>query len=160
MISTRPKAQSYIIRRPRLTKLLDESEARIILLCAPAGYGKTTLAREWVETLGPVAWYSAGPTSDDLAAIALALATAAQTINGTPDLLARLSALAANGQPAARLAHELARSVPAGTVFVVDDYQQLIPSADSQSAAKVSLSLRRAHELHEPRASALDRAPL
>ena len=43
MVTTRPAAQSYIIKRPRLTKLLDESEARIILLCAPAGYGKTAL---------------------------------------------------------------------------------------------------------------------
>ena len=50
MVTTRPAAQSTIIKRPRLTKLLDESEARIMLLCAPAGYGKTTLAREWVET--------------------------------------------------------------------------------------------------------------
>ena len=46
VVTTRPAGQSYIIKRPRLTKLLDESEARIILLCAPAGYGKTTLARE------------------------------------------------------------------------------------------------------------------
>jgi len=59
-IKTQPKAQSYIIKRPRLTKLLDESGARIILLCAPAGYGKTTLAREWVDAqVESVAWYSA-----------------------------------------------------------------------------------------------------
>jgi ATP/maltotriose-dependent transcriptional regulator MalT len=38
-----------IIKRPRLTRMLDESGARIILLVAPAGYGKTTLAHEWLE---------------------------------------------------------------------------------------------------------------
>src|SRR5207244_678240 len=45
-------AQRHIIKRPRLTKLLDEAEARIILLVAPAGYGKTTLAREWLARRG------------------------------------------------------------------------------------------------------------
>ena len=48
-VTTQRQAPSYIIKRPRLTKLLDESEARVILLVAPAGYGKTTLAREWVR---------------------------------------------------------------------------------------------------------------
>src|SRR5258708_32789994 len=75
MVTTRPAAQSYIIKRPRLTKLLDESEARIILLCAPAGYGKKTLAREWVETRSEaVAWYSGGAEMRDVAAVAEALA--------------------------------------------------------------------------------------
>jgi LuxR family transcriptional regulator, maltose regulon positive regulatory protein len=37
-----------IIERPRLTRLLDESPARIKMLVAPAGYGKTTLARQWI----------------------------------------------------------------------------------------------------------------
>ncbi len=61
MVTTQPSAQNYIIKRPRLTKLLDDSTARIILLCAPAGYGKTTLAREWVATRSEqVAWYSGG----------------------------------------------------------------------------------------------------
>ena len=38
-----------IIERPRLTTLLDESQGRIKMLVAPAGYGKTTLARQWLE---------------------------------------------------------------------------------------------------------------
>ena len=37
-----------IIERPRLTRLLDESPARVKMLVAPAGYGKTTLARQWL----------------------------------------------------------------------------------------------------------------
>ena len=38
-----------IIERPRLVTLLEEAEARVILLVAPAGYGKTTLARQWIH---------------------------------------------------------------------------------------------------------------
>jgi ATP/maltotriose-dependent transcriptional regulator MalT len=73
-IKTQPKAQSYIIKRPRLTKLLDESGARIILLCAPAGYGKTTLAREWTDGLVErVAWYTGGIEMLDAAALAAGL---------------------------------------------------------------------------------------
>jgi replication-associated recombination protein RarA len=45
-------SQRHIIKRPRLTKLLDEADARVILLVAPAGYGKTTLAREWLGQRG------------------------------------------------------------------------------------------------------------
>src|SRR5689334_12648438 len=53
--------------------MLDESRARIILLCAPAGYGKTTLAREWIATRSePVAWYRGGAEMSDVAAVALA----------------------------------------------------------------------------------------
>src|SRR3954466_3469478 len=75
MTTTHVGAASHIIKRPRLTKILDETEARIILLCAPAGYGKTTLAREWVATRKePVLWYSGGPAMADVAALAVDLA--------------------------------------------------------------------------------------
>ncbi len=40
--------QRRIIERPRLTRMLDDSPARIKMLVAPAGYGKTTLARQWL----------------------------------------------------------------------------------------------------------------
>ncbi len=45
-----PIRRARIIDRPRLTRRLDACGARIILLIAPAGYGKTTLAREWLRT--------------------------------------------------------------------------------------------------------------
>jgi LuxR family maltose regulon positive regulatory protein len=134
MISTRPKAQSYIIKRPRLTKLLDESEARIILLCAPAGYGKTTLAREWVETVnGPVAWYSAGPTSDDIASFAIALANAIKPSSGRDDLPGHVATLVSSRQPTSQIAHELTGALHEGAVLVVDDYQRLASSAESDA---------------------------
>ena len=69
----RPRRQ--IIERPRLTRLLDASTARIITLVAPAGYGKTTLARQWVEIrASPVAWLSARTGMMDASSYATDLA--------------------------------------------------------------------------------------
>ena len=68
-----------IIKRPRLTRMLDESNARIILLVAPAGYGKTTLAQEWLDERH-AAWYRCSPASSDVAALAVGLAMAAREI--------------------------------------------------------------------------------
>ena len=41
--------------RPRLTSVLDAANAQAVVLCAPAGYGKTVLARQWLEGR-PVTW--------------------------------------------------------------------------------------------------------
>ena len=52
----RPKA----ILRPRLTERLDEGLLRrLTLVCAPAGFAKTSLLGEWLATCGrPAAWLS------------------------------------------------------------------------------------------------------
>src|SRR5690348_4431727 len=70
--STIAAAERHIIERPRLTKILDESNARLILLVAPAGYGKTTLARQWLRDK-PHVWYQATPASADPVALATRL---------------------------------------------------------------------------------------
>src|SRR5438046_10371178 len=67
-------ARRYIIKRPRLTRLLDNTNARALLLIAPAGFGKTTLAREWVAER-PHVWYSATTAAADVAALLAGLAT-------------------------------------------------------------------------------------
>jgi LuxR family maltose regulon positive regulatory protein len=71
-----------IIERPRLIKLLDESEARIILLLAPAGYGKTTLARQWAKTLNGAVWVSLTPAHRDLARFAETVANGIDRLGG------------------------------------------------------------------------------
>src|SRR5665213_4431052 len=97
--TARPVAQSFIIKRPRLTKLLDESEARIILLVAPAGYGKTTLAREWLKGREGVAWYSGRPAMSDVAALASGLVVAFATEDEARDRAPeRVQILATRGQ--------------------------------------------------------------
>jgi DNA-binding CsgD family transcriptional regulator len=74
---SRPTApRRHIIERPRLTRLLSESEAKIVLLVAPAGYGKTTLARQWLSDK-PHVWHHSTASSADVAALASRLADAA-----------------------------------------------------------------------------------
>ena len=58
-----------IVRRSRLLDALSASDARTILLIAPAGYGKTTLARQWLEEAGGV-WVTVTEASGDIPVLA------------------------------------------------------------------------------------------
>jgi len=116
-----------IIKRPRLTRILDESGARIILLVAPAGYGKTTLAHEWLDSKR-AAWYRGSPASADVAALAVGLAKAAAEV--VPDagerMRQRLRAADRPDEDAAILAEMLAEDLaawPDDAWLVIDDYQ-------------------------------------
>src|SRR5690242_6617841 len=67
-----------VIERPRLTRILDGSSARVRMLIAPPGYGKTTLAEQWTSAEGRrVAWYPCRPSSGDVAVLSVGLAQAA-----------------------------------------------------------------------------------
>ncbi|MCS7006309.1 MAG: hypothetical protein RMM28_02765, partial [Thermoleophilia bacterium] len=70
-----------IVERPRLYALLDSTKARVRMLVAPAGYGKTTLAEQWTQREGRrCAWFTARRSATDVAALALGLATAASEL--------------------------------------------------------------------------------
>ena len=68
-----------LIERPRLTELLDGSDSRIITLVAPAGYGKTTLTRQWMASR-PHAWYRGTPATADVAALAIGISDVSQPL--------------------------------------------------------------------------------
>ena len=76
-------ARRYIIKRPRLTRLLDNANARVLMLIAPAGFGKTTLAREWVSDR-PHVWYRGTTATADVAALAAQLALHSRLCNFRP----------------------------------------------------------------------------
>ena len=123
-------APSHIIKRPRLTKILDETEARIILLCAPAGYGKTTLAREWIATRKePVLWYSGGPAMADVAALAVDLAELFAPHGSDP--VERVRALATRTDDFRAVAKTMMTdlAVDQSSILVVDDYQHVSDAA-------------------------------
>jgi LuxR family transcriptional regulator, maltose regulon positive regulatory protein len=115
--------------------MLDESRARIILLCAPAGYGKTTLAREWIATRSePVDWYRGGAEMLDVAAVALGLAEALAPVT-EDNLVDRVAALAARNQHPSALGRSLASALSntEGLTLAIDDYQFALPSSDSET---------------------------
>src|SRR5215210_7143561 len=127
-----------IIARPRLTGLLDESPARIKLLIAPAGYGKTTLAQQWLS--GPERrdiWYRAGPAAADVAALAAGLSKAVDAV--VPDAGRRMrERIRAVGRPEedvdllAELFAEDVERWPANAWLAIDDYQFAMESSASE----------------------------
>ena len=62
-----PGPQAGQVPRPRLLARLDEGLARgLVLVCAPAGYGKTVLLADWARRGGqPVAWLSLDAGDND-----------------------------------------------------------------------------------------------
>ena len=71
-----PIGRQRIVARPRLLRSSNDSVARIRIVVAPAGYGKTTLARQWLEDT-PSGWCICHPGYADVAALAVGLQSAA-----------------------------------------------------------------------------------
>jgi DNA-binding CsgD family transcriptional regulator len=126
-----------IIERPRLIKLLDDTDAHTILLLAPAGYGKTTLARQWAKTLNGAVWITLSQAHRDVAVIATDLA---RTIDpdgrGAHAFVATYIKAQSNPQRVAReialvVAEQLRKTRAQWVVF--DDYHEVSaePSVES-----------------------------
>ena len=62
-----PSPRPGLVARPRLVEALDEGLARgLVLVCAPAGFGKTALLADWVRSGDRrVAWLSLDAADDD-----------------------------------------------------------------------------------------------
>src|SRR4051812_29692100 len=119
-----PASRRHIIKRPRLTRMLDETNAGIIMLIAPAGYGKTTLAREWLSQGDRrYAWYRVTPSSVDVARLAAELADtfAPFDADAPTRMAAHLRTVAESGLDVdvlARLLSERLRNWPSNTWLV------------------------------------------
>jgi LuxR family transcriptional regulator, maltose regulon positive regulatory protein len=132
-----------IIERPRLTRLLDESQGRIKMLVAPAGYGKTTLARQWLAAKKAV-WYTATPASADVAALAAGLKDAvSQVVPGAGDaLMERLPVTAQADRESELLGSMFAvdlQAWPPSAWLVLDDYQCVLGHAPAERLIEVLL---------------------
>jgi len=81
-----PHVRPELVPRPRLVEQLDEGmHGKLVLISAPAGFGKTTLLSEWIHHragLAPpvrVAWYSLDEGDNDPARFMTYLVAALQT---------------------------------------------------------------------------------
>jgi ATP/maltotriose-dependent transcriptional regulator MalT len=129
-----PAGRRHIIERPRLTRLLDETSARVIMLVAPAGYGKTTLARQWLAKR-PHGWYAGSAASADMAALGAGIIDAASAAAKDLGHQFREWLLTTRGDEDASLAagflsDDLTRW-PEGAWLAIDDYQYLTTDAES-----------------------------
>lgn len=138
---TRAHHPGRIIERPRLIKLLDEADAPVILIVAPAGYGKTTLARQWARTLSGVVWVACTPSHRDVVAFSEDVAAGIDALGGNASrFVGEYLRARSNPQREARaiasvLAEKLNES-PAHWLFL-DDYQQLAVSPEVEEMVSV-----------------------
>ena len=120
----------HIVDRPRLTALLDGASARVVLLVAPAGYGKTTLARQWFGGRSvPTVWYRATRSSADVGVLASDLARLGSVVGlQCRSVKRRLRGTTAPNEEATTLGALLAvdfEAWPADTWLVIDDYHAI-----------------------------------
>lgn len=65
----RPQVRTHLVHRGRLLRRLDDAlHSPVTLVCAPAGYGKTTLLVDWARSCSvPVAWLTLSQEESDAA---------------------------------------------------------------------------------------------
>ena len=56
-----------VVRQPLLSRLSEDLSTRLVLISAPAGWGKTCLLRDWrlADTASRTAWVSVDPGDND-----------------------------------------------------------------------------------------------
>lgn len=89
----RPQLPEELVARPRLVECLEKGlDGRVTLIAAPAGYGKTTLALQWLaQRAGDTAWVSLSHRESEPERFASYLVTAIH--NQRPGALAQTAAL-------------------------------------------------------------------
>lgn len=122
----RPRARTADVPRARLIERLERAgDARLVLVSAPAGFGKTTLVTQWLaHGTRPVAWLSLDGRDDEAAGFWRYVLAALRSAHA--DVGAGALALLDQPSPAVdaaleALVNEL-HGLPEHTVLVLDDY--------------------------------------
>jgi LuxR family maltose regulon positive regulatory protein len=127
-----PPFRPNAVLRPRLIERLDEGlQSRLILVCAPAGFGKTTVVSEWAADFSRLepevrpAWLSLDEGDSDPARFLAYLIAALRTV--APDAGAGVLGMLESPQPPpaesmlTALLNEIT-ALPHGVLLVLDDY--------------------------------------
>jgi LuxR family maltose regulon positive regulatory protein len=124
-----PAARPTLVRRPHLIERLNDSHHQgLTLICAPAGFGKTTLLSEWIEGIDtPAAWLSLDEGDNDPTRFLTYLIAALQTVS--PSLGQGLLRSLQSSEPPTEavlvaLLNEISQA-PRALVLVLDDYHAI-----------------------------------
>ncbi len=136
---SRPQPRPTLIPRPRLRQLLQAADVRpLTLICAPAGYGKTTLILDWLAGCQTVAWLSLDESDNDPVRFWSYVIAALQTV--VPGAGDQSLALLPSPQPPSWpltltfLLNDLS-ALSAPCFLVLDDYQTIAYPAIHESLA-------------------------
>jgi len=135
-----PPPRPEQVLRPRLVKRLDAGlQRKLTLISAPAGFGKTTLASEWIHTVGAVrslqdvgdapplqvAWFSLDESDNDATRFLTYMIAALQTVEDS--IGSKILGALQSPQPPAPEATLTATindiaTIPCQILLVLDDY--------------------------------------
>ncbi len=133
-----PALRANLVPRPRLVERLNDGlrdQHRLILVCAPAGFGKTTLLGEWIQSLpegeGPaprVAWITLDEGDNDPARFSAYLVAALRQLDeavgqASTGALALAGSLLHEAQ-LVELINQLA-ALPQTLILALDDYHRV-----------------------------------
>ncbi|SES86112.1 HTH-type transcriptional regulator MalT [Thorsellia anophelis] len=146
--TTKPLAPANTITRQRLIELLESKKrSDLILLQAPAGFGKTTLISQWVKTLNQIGWYALDESDNQVEQFASYFISA--IIDATQGAINKTAALVTKHQYAslnalfAQLFVELTEV--SGPVYLVLDDYHLITNDEIHGAIRFFLRHKPAH---------------
>lgn len=116
-----------VVRQALLDRLTDSLAARLVLVIAPAGWGKTSILRDWWLTTrhGDVAWLSVRESDNDpvrfWSRVVAALDTVAPGTGAALEAVIAAEGIMKPGEVEALLVDDLAR-MPGRVTLVLDDF--------------------------------------
>jgi LuxR family maltose regulon positive regulatory protein len=130
-----PRLRAGLVPRPHLLEKLEQGSDKLLtLISAPAGYGKTTLLTEWIDTMqtaGPsapwaICWFSLDPGDNDpirfLVYLTAALEKVHLGVSAETQQVIRSSESLHPTTPLTMLVNDLQR-LDQSVLLVLDDYQ-------------------------------------
>ena len=126
----RPRALALLVQRQRLLQALTAGlDQRLTLVSAPAGYGKTTVVNQWLDSVDlPWAWISLDEHDGELATFLSYFLAAVRSVypnaGRSTEPLLRAPSLPSPERLADFLLHDL-DALPGPLILVLDDYHMI-----------------------------------